>query len=246
MLLDLINRYRAKYGVNSSLSEEISRLLKKYELYEENIEYYQYTPREKDFFIQKQVNTSLVFPPGLSDNEYHNIAEKILGTDNEYLDKLYQISTESSSGIHSLLKSFLKSANKCKVKIIDKLSKLDNDEKSAVFTETFVKGIEHNLKKILEMCLFNENEETKEVGRLITSYLKNIGFYVPGSLENSIKSIYVSTPNSYTEQTNKKEMHGMIHFLRSLPYCLDYYNDDSEEIEHFCIEAICTYYKYEE
>lgn len=245
-MVDAINRYRAKYGVNSSLSEEITRLLKKYELYEESIEYYQYTTREKDFFIQKQVNTSLVFPPGLSDNEYRDIAEKILGTDNEYLGELFKMSTKSSSGIHSLLKSFIKNANNCKVKITNKLSKLDDDEKSAVFTETFVKGIEHNLKKILEMCLFNEDEETKEVGRLITSYLKDIGFYVPDCLENSIKSIYVSTPDSYTEQTDKKEMHGMIHFLRSLPYCLDYYNDDSEEIEHFCIEAICTYYKYEE
>lgn len=237
--------YLAAYGVNTSDKAEINRLLKKYELYSEDTKYYKFSENESVFVIEKKKSVSCIFPYNTTNNEYRKIAEKSLGTENEHLVAIQKYSYNCDENTKKFLHNFLAKADNCKKKIFTKIDKSDPEEKSSACTAALINGIEQDLKKILEMCLMKNDKQWNDIGELVNSYLEGLGFYVPSDIENSIKSKYVSPKSSYTEKTLDKSKHGKIKEFRNLPYCVDYY-DDSGDLDTYCLEGICTYFKYGE
>ena len=238
-----INKYLKKYPTRTSDRDIIGCLLAKYGLKNEDSELYSFSDKEKQFIIQKCSDKEYLFPPQLKKDEYCAIAAKICSY--SQLDELERLAENCDEKIKKLVMKFVSSIRDSETAMVKAVNNADDDI-SEKCTDTFVKAMEMNLKKLLEMSMNRDDEYWCRIGQLICQYLKQLGFYTPDDIKNSIRSEYVSTKNSYQCSTGESAQNGKIKQFCSLPYCIGYYDDEDDEDGIRCIEGICYYYKYEE
>ena len=201
---------------------------------------YTFSAQEQRMMIPKKKAISCLFPEGLSDVAYQQLASNAYN----HLAMLYQYGKKCEESVQKMVNLFVKRVGRAKVKIEKHISEKDRKEKSEFCTETYIQAISNDLPKILEPCLFRKEDCYQQIGTLLIEYLDNLGFYVPNQIENDVRSEYISTIASYPEVTKDCSKHGRIAKFHSLPYIIDYY-DENDEVCHRCIQGICTYYKYE-
>lgn len=237
-----INRLIGKYMVKTAESEIISGLFAKYGIKKADVENYIFNEREKRYFIPLSDSPQYLFPPGLNNNEYIKIIDRMYFGE---LAELFEFSQKNDM-IFKLTNRLIREVDRCKETLIRKLSSADDEEKSEICTELFVKAIETDLKKIFETCMYKDDDEWQQTGSLIYKFLKNNCFFTPEVIENSVRSEYVSIKTSYPIGTKDMVQNGKIELFYSLPYCVAYYDSNDEEMRIRCIEGVCRYYKHEE
>lgn len=235
-----INRLIGKYMVKTAESEIISGLFAKYGIKKADVENYIFNEREKRYFIPVSGSPQYLFPPGLDDKDYIRIIDRMRFIE---LTELSEFSKKSNIMIFKLTNKLIREVDKCKETLIRKLLSADDEEKSEMCTDLFVKAIETDLKKIFETCMHKDEEEWQQTGRLIYKFLKNNCFYTPEVIEGSVRSEYVSIKESYPIGTKDMAQNGKIESFYSLPYCVAYYDSNDEEMRIRCIEGVCRYYK---
>lgn len=246
----MLDNLKAKYNVNpSDRRKEIVRLQKKYNLYKEVKYEYKLKPNEIEMFVEKQHSISYLFIPDESDEKYKELIEKILDNGkegNRELTSLYNLSSKLPDNISKSIASLLKRANTCKEKMLEKLSAIDKEDKSEKLTEIYLKQMTDSIQKLLELSMLKTEEEWKQVGKILNSYLYQLGFFIPDDIEDSVQSQYIDTSLSHPKTTKEKENHGKIEYFNSLPYCIHYFDSLEKKPEMISILGICTYYKYKE
>lgn len=201
---------------------------------------YAFSAQEQQMVIPKRKAISCLFPEGLRDAEYQKLASDAYN----YLAMLYQYGKKCEEPVQKVVNLFVKSAGRAKIKIEKHISEKNSKEKSEFCTETYVQAVSNDLSKLLGQCLSQKEECYRQIGTLLIEYLDKIGFYVPEQMEDDVRSEYISTVASYPEITKDRSKHGRIAKFHSLPYMIDYYDENGEVCQR-CIQGICTYYKYE-
>lgn len=178
---------------------------------------------------------------------------------NEYLGKVTDISEiESFLNKGTLEKSYqntyLKIFAKYKKDLINEIKKadisdLDDDEKSEAIISIVGNAVKNTItgKVIPVICdrIANNYNEYKEFFEIINKYLSSIGFYnekinVGDLITDGNNSINMET--SYIKTTNPKE-HGKISEIKTLPYMINYIDEDGNKASFVC-KGSCSAYRF--
>ena len=240
-----VNRLLAMYSVDTSDACIINGLLKKYAIDvddEQNASRtYIFSETESAMTIPKQKKYSCLFPPDITEKDQNSILEKIFH--GKELDKLESHILKFGGDMEKLALNLITRIRGAEEKIKKKLENSDSDSVSDICTKLFLNEIRRDLVKVVEPCLKNQAKEYQKLGKLLTKYLKAIGFYTPNEINTENVNDYISFRDSYIMLTNDLSMRGWIESLCSMPYLIDYYDAETEEISTYLIKGICYYYK---